>query len=143
MAVFQKKLSHLNDVQFTQVSIIRTDPINHKYFSDFWWIVLFIFITELLFLIYIVFGKKWILLYILITVLFFPLYALFSKTRPVTYISTGLIIGTQEYVLSQCYICKGSKCFIHTYITYVVHFQSSQGHIININSCTWHLISLQ
>ena len=30
----------------------------HKYCSDFWWIVLFIFITSLLFLLYVVFGTK-------------------------------------------------------------------------------------
>jgi hypothetical protein len=38
--------------------------------------------------------KLWILLLIFITVLLFLLYVLFSKTRPVTFISTGLIIGT-------------------------------------------------
>ena len=36
----------------------------------------------------------WIILLIFITVLLFLLYVLFSKTRPVTFISTGLIIGT-------------------------------------------------
>jgi hypothetical protein len=30
--------------------IRRTSPIIHKYCSDFWWIILFIFITALLFL---------------------------------------------------------------------------------------------
>ena len=35
----------------------------------------------------------WIALLIFITVLLFLLYILFSKTRPVTFISTGLIIG--------------------------------------------------
>ena len=38
--------------------------------------------------------KLWIVLLIFITVLLFLLYVLFSKTRPVTFISTGLIIGT-------------------------------------------------
>ena len=46
--------------------------------------------------------KMWIILLIFITVLLFLLYVLFSKTRPVTFISTGLIlIGTQEYPLNQ------------------------------------------
>ena len=38
--------------------------------------------------------KKWIILLIFITVLLFLLYVLFSKPSPVTCISTGLIIGT-------------------------------------------------
>ena len=38
--------------------------------------------------------KMWIVLLIFITVLLFLLYVLFSKTRPVTFINTGLIVGT-------------------------------------------------
>ena len=89
----------------------------YTYCSDFWWIVLFIFITALLFLLYVLFlkivdrtvnfyyctalpiictvlKKMLIILVCFITVLLFLLYVLFSKTRPVTFISTGLIIGT-------------------------------------------------
>ena len=52
----------------------------YMYCSDFWWIVLFIFITAILFLLYIstyCLKKKWIVLLIFITVLLFLLYILF------------------------------------------------------------------
>ena len=50
----------------------------YTYCSDFWRIVLFIFITTLPFL----------------------LQVLFSKTKHVRFISTGFIIGTYQYVIS-------------------------------------------
>ena len=73
----------------------------YTYCSDFWWIVLFIFITALpfLYIIRTVLKRKCIVLLIFITVLLFLLYVLFSKTRPVTFRSPGLIKGTYKYVL--------------------------------------------
>ena len=66
----------------------------YMYCSDFWWIVLFIFITALIFLLYVLFEKK-----VDHTVSFYycialPIIRTVLKNRPVTFISTGLITGT-------------------------------------------------
>ena len=57
----------------------------------------------------------WILLLVFITVLLFLLYVLFSKTRPVTFICTGLIIGTfrssKRYYIP---FCMENTHFSHT-----------------------------
>ena len=79
----------------------------YTYCSNFWSIVLFIFITALLFgnptlpIIHTVLKKCgsycW---FLLLCCSSYYTYILFSKTRPVTIISTGLIIGTQEYCIA-------------------------------------------
>ena len=61
---------YLSTLKFLLYALVH----HYTYCPDFWWIVMIIFITALLFLLYILFEKKkWIVLLIFITVLLFIL----------------------------------------------------------------------